>query len=146
MNPAGVVALATALRLGVESLDSHRQHVRQLRELLWNKLASAIDGLTINGPPLESESRLPGNLNVMLPGIEGQAWLAATPEILFSSGSACSGHEPAPSHVLTALGLRDSEARRSVRFGLGRFNTTEEIEAATDALVESFTKLVALAP
>jgi cysteine desulfurase len=81
----------------------------------------------------------------MLPKIEGQAWMSATPNVLFSSGSACSGHEPAPSHVLTALGLSESQARRSVRFGIGRFNTVEEIEAASDALIHSYHKLAALA-
>lgn len=144
MNPAGVVGIATALRLCVESLDSHRSHVLQLRDQLYQSLASAIDGLAINGPPLESPARLPGNLNVRLPSIEGQAWMSATPQVLFSSGSACSGHEPAPSHVLTALGLSESEARRSVRFGLGRFNTVDEIQAASAALIKSYEKLATL--
>ena len=70
--------------------------------------------------------------------------MSSTPEILFSSGSACSGHEPAPSHVLTALGLSEAEARRSVRFGVGRFTEIGEVEAAADQLIEAYSNLAKL--
>ena len=145
MNPAGVVGIARALRLCVEAMEEHTVRIRLLRDRLWNRLSSSIDDLVINGPDLTSSGRLPGNLNLMLPAMEGQAWMSATPHVLFSSGSACSSHEPAPSHVLTALGLSDSEARRSVRFGVGRFSTLGEIDQASDALAESYNKLTALA-
>ncbi len=141
MNPAGVIGIATALRLCADAMEAHTERITQLRDRLWQRLSSAIDGLVINGSSLTGKTRLPGNLNLMLPGIEGQAWLSATPNVLFSSGSACSGHEPAPSHVLTALGLSESEARRSLRFGVGRFNTIEEIDEAADALIQSYRKL-----
>ncbi len=110
MNPAGVVGIATALRLCVDAMEEHTERIRGLRDRLWSRLSRAIDGLVINGPALTGGDRLPGNLNLMLPTMEGQAWMSATPHVLFSSGSACSGHEPAPSHVLTALGLSESEA------------------------------------
>jgi cysteine desulfurase len=67
--------------------------------------------------------------------------MSSTPEVLFSSGSACSGHEPAPSHVLTSLGLSESESRRSVRFGVGRFTSIDEIESAADQLIDAYTEL-----
>lgn len=145
MNPAGAVGIAAALRLCIESIDAEGNRVRQLRDRLWQRLSQSIEGLEINGPALRAEARLPGNLNLRLPGIEGQAWMSATPEIMFSSGSACSGHEAAPSHVLTALGLDEAEARRSVRFGVGRFNTEEEVDRASERLIESHQKLVAFA-
>jgi cysteine desulfurase len=144
MNPAGVVGIATALRLCVDAMEEQTEKIRKHRDRLWSRLSTVIDDLVINGPALTGCNRLPGNLNLMLPAMEGQAWMSATPQVLFSSGSACSGHEPAPSHVLTALGLNESEARRSVRFGVGRFNTPEEIDQASEALIESFAKLAEL--
>ena len=66
------------------------------------------------------------------------AWISATPEIAFSSGSACSSAESKPSHVLTAIGLSESEARRSVRFGVGRFNTEEDITTASKQLLDAY--------
>jgi cysteine desulfurase len=88
---------------------------------------------------------LSGNLNFALPAIEGQAWMSAVPEIAFSSGSACSAAHSAPSHVLTALGLDESMARRSTRFGVGRFNHSDEIETVCEMLIEGHARLLALA-
>ncbi|MDB4676766.1 hypothetical protein OAF09_00910 [bacterium] len=115
--------------------------IRNLRDRLWQRLDSEIDGLILNGSSLNGDLRLSGNLNLQLPDVEGQAWVSATADILFSSGSACSGHDAAPSHVLTALGLQESQARRSVRFGVGRFNSSEQIESAAEQLIASYHQL-----
>lgn len=144
MNPAGIVGMAVALQRSVIDLRQDPNRISQLRDRLWSRLSSGIDGLILNGPCFESHLRLSGNLNLQLPDIEGQAWMSSTPEILFSSGSACSGHEPAPSHVLTALGLSEAEARRSVRFGVGRFTEIGEVEAAADQLIEAYSNLAKL--
>lgn len=144
MNPAGVVGIATALRLCADSMAEQNERVARLRNRLWENLSAAIDGIVINGPGLTSGKRLPGNLNVILPSIEGQAWMSAVPDIAFSSGSACSGADAAPSHVLTALGLSESRGRRSVRFGVGRFTTAEEIETASKMLIESYRRIANL--
>ena len=144
MNPAGTVGISTALQICVETMQEQTERVRRLRGLLWSKLSGAIDGIEINGPSLDGGQRLVGNLNITLPAIEGQAWMSAVPEIAFSSGSACSGDEPAPSHVLTALGLSESQARRTVRFGVGRFNTEAEIETAAEMLIDAYQKVAAL--
>ena len=144
MNPAGVVGIATALRICLELMEEQNERVVRLRGKLWNNLSSAIDGIVINGPSLADRKRLLGNLNITLPAIEGQAWMSAVPELAFSSGSACSGAEPAPSHVLTALGLTESMARRSVRFGVGRFNSEEEIQSASKMLIDAYWKMAAL--
>ena len=144
MNPAGVIGITTALRLCVDEMDETSARVRELRNRLFEALSQQIAGLTINGPDLQGPDRLPGNLNVVLPDIEGAAWISATPEIAFSSGSACSSAEPKPSHVLTAIGLNESEARRSVRFGIGRFNTPQEIQAASKQLLDSYHKIRAI--
>ncbi len=111
MNTAGVVGIAAALRLCLDEMSQQQSDSRRLRDLLWNNLSDAILGVVLNGPPLPSDHRLPGNLNLILPAIEGSAWISATPDIAFSSGSACSSVEAKPSHVLTALGLSESMAQ-----------------------------------
>ncbi len=145
VNPAGVVGIATALQLCIDSMSDHSQQIRRLRNQLWSNLSDAIDGFVINGPELNGNQRLMGNLNIVLPAIEGQAWMSAVPELAFSSGSACSGAEASPSHVLTAIGLDESTARRSVRFGVGRFNTEQEIAVASKMLISAYAKVAALA-
>jgi cysteine desulfurase len=145
MNPAGIVGLATAISLCCDSLADHHAHVSTLRASLWQQLSAAIEALTINGPEWSAEKRIPGNLNLILPDIEGEAWMSAVPQIAFSSGSACSGAEAAPSHVLTAIGLSESEARRSVRFGIGRFNTAAEIDEAAGQLIDAYRRVTQLA-
>jgi len=144
MNPAGIVGLATAIRLASETLDNQQQHVSMLRDRLWDQLAATIGDLVLNGPERNLNWRLPGNLNLTLPDIEGEAWMSAAEEIAFSSGSACSEVEPTPSHVLTAIGLNESQARRSVRFGIGRFTTMGDIETASQKLIAAYERTAAM--
>ncbi|MAI73576.1 MAG: cysteine desulfurase NifS [Rhodopirellula sp.] len=145
MNPAGIIGMATAMQLCNDGMQVHNDRVAQLRDQIWNTLNSQIEGLQLNGPDFDRERRLPGNLNLALPAIEGQAWMSAVPEIAFSSGSACSAAHSAPSHVLTALGIDESRARRSARFGVGRFNQVQDIQTACEMLVDGHSKLLALA-
>lgn len=141
LNSPGAVAMATALRICVEGFPTEPLRIAQLAERLWQRLSSRIDGLQLNGPAREDELRLAGNLNICFPDIEGAALMAATPSLAVSSGSACSATDPEPSHVLIALGLSESEARRTLRFGVGRFNTEPEIDQAADALAASYERL-----
>jgi cysteine desulfurase len=141
MNPAAVIGLATALRLCLDEMDQQIRESMSLRDRLWNCLSKEIDGLSLNGPALSSICRLPGNLNFALRGVEGEAWMTATPEVAFSSGSACSSIDARPSHVLTAMGLDESTARRSVRFGVGRFNSIKQIDDASNQLIQSYRRL-----
>ena len=136
MAPANVIALATALDLAVAESSQVARRVGDLRVKLWDGLRQGIDGICLNGPPLESSMRLEGNLNCQLPG------MAACSDVAFSSGSACSSVDAKPSHVLTGLGLSESEARRSVRFGIGKFNTSEQIDRAIEILVSGYRSLV----
>ena len=145
MNPAGIIGMATAMQLCNDGMQVHNDRVAQLRDQIWNTLNSQIEGLQLNGPDFDRERRFPGNLNLALPAIEGQAWMSAVPEIAFSSGSACSAAHSAPSHVLTALGIDESRARRSARFGVGRFNQVQDIQTACEMLVDGHSKLLALA-
>jgi len=84
---------------------------------------------------------LPGNLNVRFPKVEGQSLMLKVPQLALSSGSACSSADPRPSHVLQAIGLTDEEARSSLRFGIGRFNTAEEIDEAAERIVAAYHEL-----
>ena len=106
-------------------------------------LAEIETAIKANGSLLH---RLPGNLNLVFPGIGAAALLMSLPDVALSTGSACSSAEPGPSHVLQALGLDQSAARSSVRFGLGRLNTEEEIDYVVGRLSEAVQKLRAAAP
>ncbi len=142
MNPAGTIAMATAVRLATAAAEPDSDEsvrIAKLRNQLWDHLKESIDGLECNGPPLADESaRVRGNLNLHLADIEGETWMAATPGVAFSSGSACSSVNAGASHVLLALGLSESQARRSVRFGIGRFSTASEIESAANQLIAAY--------
>lgn len=133
-----IAGFARAVALGLAELESEARRQLALRERLWGHL-SQVGGVTLNGHPGQ---RLPGNLNVSVEGVDGTALLLALqPAVAVSSGSACSSAGTAPSHVLAALGRSPALARASVRFGLGRFTTAEEIETAARHVVAAITSL-----
>jgi cysteine desulfurase len=148
LNSVGIVGMTTALELAIQEMDAESVRLAELRESLWTHLESAIDGLLLNGPIWPSDStslqRLPGNLNVCFPRVEGQSLMLRTPLLAVSSGSACTSEEPHPSHVLRAIGRTEDQARSSLRFGIGRFNTLEEIVQASTWLIDAYRDLVAL--
>ena len=92
-----------------------------------------VPGIRLNGHPTD---RLPGNLNLSFADVDGEALMMAMRDVAVSSGSACSAADPEPSHVLRAMGLSEDLARSSLRFGLGRFTTDEEIDFAADAVAD----------
>lgn len=145
MAPAMVVGLARALEIGIESMSVDRERVREMRDRFWSLLCEGISGIELNGPALDGDQRLVGNLNLRLPAIEGESWMAAATEVAFSTGSACSNVDPTPSHVLMSMGLSESAARRSARFGVGRFNSMPEIEQAAEILIDAIVRLRKLA-
>ena len=127
LNVAGIVALGRACELGGEELPVEAARLLQMRQRLYEGLTTRLGPLVVNG---HREARLPGNLNLSFAGIDGAELLAGLREIALSSGAACSSQEQVPSHVLRAIGLSDDLARASLRFGLGRFNTMDEVEYA----------------
>jgi cysteine desulfurase len=143
VNSVGLVGMAEALRICTAEMSVQSPRLRVLRDSLWQSLSDAFPGIELNGPPLDPEIRLNENLNVSLRDIEGETLMAAAPELAISSGAACSSVDPRPSHVLTAIGLSESRARRSLRFGLGRGTTAEEISAAVEMLVAGYRRLTA---
>ena len=138
LDVPGIVGLAEAARLAGLELAEEAPRMRRLRDLLWTRLAAGIAGLELNGPALDAVDsrgqpvRLVNNLNVHIPGVDGQTLLAmlAGDGLAISSGSACSSENPRPSHVLMALGRDPDQARASLRFGLSRFTSEAEIDDA----------------
>ena len=143
LNVPGIVGFAKAVEIANQNMSEEQHRVRSLRDHLKHRLLSDIDGVLING---DMEHRLPNNLNVACNGIDSQAlMIRLKDDIAVSSGSACTAGSTKPSHVLTAIGLSDQVAHSSIRFGLGRFNTLEEIEYAVDRFVIEVDNLRALA-
>ena len=147
LDVPGIVGMAAAAGLAVADLTGETARLRTLRDRLWRLLADAIPGVAINGPPLDDPAvRLVNNLNVRVPGVDGQSLLAtlAGDGLAVSSGSACSSESPRPSHVLLALGLDDDQARASLRFRLSRFTTDDEIAAAAGRIAGGVARLRSL--
>ena len=148
LNSMGIVGMAKALDLCRQAMDSEMAIQEELRNSLWLLLNERIAGLTLNGPFLGSRNgtkRLPNNLNVCFPKVDGQSLMLALPDLAVSSGSACTSAEPHPSHVLLGIGLSIDQARSSLRFGLGRYTTTSDIQTTAEWLSEAYAKLAAFA-
>ncbi len=145
LNVPGIVGLAKALELCVEEMPRETERLRSLRQRLFDGLTSSLDGLTLNGLVLDrTDLRLAGNLNLSFAQVDGEALMMSMKHVAVSSGSACTSANPEPSHVLRALGIGEDLTRASLRFGLGRFNTVEEIDRAVEltvAAVKSLRKL-----
>jgi cysteine desulfurase len=147
LDVPGIAGMAEAARLAVDELATEPARMRGLRDRLWTLLQRDIAGIALNGPPLADPAvRLANNLNVRIPGVDGQSLLAtlAADGLALSSGSACSSENPRPSHVLLALGLTDDEARASLRFGLSRFTTEAEIDEAARRIAAGVARLRSL--
>ena len=149
LNVPGIVGFAYALDLCLAEMPGETVRLAGLRNRLFAGLTAAMNGVTLNGPALDAAGlRLPGNLNASFASVDGEALIMNVKQLAVSSGSACTSANPEPSHVLAALGLGDDAVRSSLRFGLGRFNTAEEIEFSVlvvAEVVERLRKLSSLA-
>jgi len=133
-----IVGFGAAVALAMADMDRENDRLRDLRDRLWLRLQT-IDGIYLNG---DLEQRLSGNLNVSFDEVNGQALLLALQsDIAVSSGSACTTAKVEPSHVLQALGRSPEQVLASLRFGLGRFTTPEEIEYAATKTIAAVTAL-----
>jgi cysteine desulfurase len=142
LNTPGIVGFARALELCLKDMPGESARLGRLRDRLYAGLTEAIGGVLLNGPALSDPGlRLPGNLNVSFSHVDGETLLMNTPEVALSSGSACTSANPKPSHVLRSLGLSDDVVRSSVRFGLGRFNTAEQVDFVIRRIAQSVRKL-----
>ena len=132
LNVPGIVGFGKAAELCAAELDGERARLGTLRDRLLTRLRE-LDGVVVNG---SLERRLPQNLNVGFEGVEAEALLMSLGDIAVSSGAACASASATPSHVLSALGRDPDLARASIRFGLGRFTTEEEIGVAAERTME----------
>jgi cysteine desulfurase len=122
-----IVGFGLALEIAMREQNKEACRLFELRERLHAGIAGTVGDVRLNGHPTE---RLPGNLNLSFEGVDGEALMMAMRDVAVSSGSACSSMNPEPSHVLLAMGLPEELARASLRFGLGRFTTAQEVDFA----------------
>ena|SRR5262245_7104299 len=138
-----IVGFGTACAIAQKEMAGDAARALQLRERLWQHLNQELDEILINGHSIE---RLPGNLNISFAGVHGEALLMALKNIAVSSGSACTSASVEPSYVLRALGVPDDLAHSSIRFGIGRFNTAEEIDYTAQEVAGQVRHLRSLNP
>ncbi len=143
LNVPGIVGFGAACALCESEMATEVPRLRALRDRLWKGLQDRIDYLSLNG---SWEHRLPNNLNCSFAYVEGEAMLMAIKDVAVSSGSACTSASLEPSYVLRALGVDEELAHSSIRFGLGRFNTEEEVDYVIDLVDAKVKKLRELSP
>jgi cysteine desulfurase len=146
LNVAGIVGFSAALDLCLQELPQEALRLHRLRQRLFDQLMKDLPETLVNGPPLPGENdlfrtRLPGNLNLAFPYVQGEALMMSMRDIAVSSGSACTSANPEPSHVLRAIGQTEDLTLASLRFGLGRFNTEEEIDFAAQSVIANVRRL-----
>ena len=143
LNVPGIVGLGEACALAQAEMPAESKRLEYLRDKLKDRLLASIDEVYINGT---MEHRLPNNLNVSFAYVEGESLLMGINDIAVSSGSACTSATLEPSYVLKALGAGDDLAHSSIRFGLGRFNTEEEVDYVAAKVIDVVKKLRELSP
>ena len=152
LNVPGIVGFATALQLCLDELPTEMQRLAALRDRLAAEIYRPNSTTSSSAAPRSTQRyddgtplRLPGNLNLSFGNVDGEALLLAMGNLAVSSGAACTSTDPEPSHVLRALGLSEDAARSSLRFGLGRFNTTADVDFAAERVVGAVRELRKLA-
>jgi cysteine desulfurase len=143
LNVPGIVGLGEACAIAQREMADEAQRTRELRDRLHKGLQAELDELYLNGHPTE---RLPGNLNISFAFCEGESLMMGIKEIAVSSGSACTSASLEPSYVLRALGVREDLAHTSIRFGLGRFTTTQDVDQTIQKVVLAVKKLREMSP
>jgi cysteine desulfurase len=138
-----IVGFGRAAEIAVSERVQEASRVAALRDRLMTQIMDKLDGVSING---SIRHRLPNNLNLSFMGVDGESVLLALKDIALSTGSACSTAEPEASHVLKALGLPPDRLKSSIRFGLGRFNTEEEVDYVAQNLIDAIKNLRKLSP
>ncbi|HUK89498.1 MAG TPA: IscS subfamily cysteine desulfurase [Blastocatellia bacterium] len=138
LNVTGIVGFGAAAQIAKEELAVESATLVSLRERLMTGLKDRLPDIQVNGHPT---LRVPGNLNIAFAGAEGESLIMGLPDIALSSGAACTSASIEPSYVLKAIGLSDTLAHSSLRFGLGRFTTEEEVDYAINRVSETVAKL-----
>jgi cysteine desulfurase len=143
LNVPGIAGLGEAAAISQREMPEETVRLRYLRDKLKDKIEAGLDEVFVNG---SWEHRLPHSLNMSFLYVEGESLLMGINDIAVSSGSACTSATLEPSYVLKALGLGDDLAHSSIRFGIGRFNTEEQIDYVADRIISVVNKLRELSP
>jgi cysteine desulfurase len=143
LNVPGIVGFGLACEIAAAEMESEALRLAALRDRLLERLQNELDGVHVNGA---LQPRLPNNLNVSFEGVDGETLLGKLDGLAVSSGSACTTADPRPSHVLRALARSDRLAQASLRVGLGRSTTAEDIESAADQVIGVVQRLRTLSP
>jgi cysteine desulfurase len=143
LNVPGIVGFAKACEILQQEGKAENERIRGLRDRLHAGVVKVLDEVVLNGHP---ERRLPGNLNLSFSFVEGEGLMMAIKDVAVSSGSACTSASLEPSYVLRSMGLDEELAHSSIRFGLGRFNTEEEVDYVIDLVVSRVKKLRDMSP
>jgi cysteine desulfurase len=143
LNVPGIVGFGKAAQIAREEFDKEFAEMFRLRERLRTTLERELDEVYING---DLEKRLPGNLNMSFAYVEGESMLMGINDVAVSSGSACTSASLEPSYVLKALGVGEDLAHTSIRFGIGRFNTEEEVDYVAKRVIDVVRRLRELSP
>ena len=138
-----IIGFGKAIELCAQEMPAESLRTKALRDRLHAGIMDALEEVYLNGHPKE---RLPGNLNVSFAYVEGEALLMGVKEIALSSGSACTSATLEPSYVLRALGVGSDLAHSSIRFGIGRFTTPEEVEYTIDRMIKAVNHLREMSP
>jgi len=143
LNVPGIVGFAKACKILIEEGVAEANKIRALRDRLHQKIIKELDAVVLNG---SAEHRLPGNLNISFSFVEGEGLMMAIKDVAVSSGSACTSASLEPSYVLRSMGLEEDMAHSSIRFGLGRFNTEEEVDYVAQLVVAKVQRLRDMSP
>jgi cysteine desulfurase len=143
LNVPGMVGFGKAVEIAKEVMPEESKKLAALRDKLHHGITDALEDVYLNGHPTE---RLPNNLNMSFAYVEGESLLMGMDDIAVSSGSACTSATLEPSYVLKALGVGEDLAHTSIRFGLGRFNTEEEVDYVLNKVVDNVRRLREMSP
>ena len=143
LNVPSIVGFGAACEVAQKEMPAEMERLRALRDRLKDAIFARLDEVYVNG---SLEHRLPNNINISFAFVEGESLLMGINDVAVSSGSACTSATLEPSYVLKALGVGEDLAHTSIRFGLGRFNTEEEVDYVVDRVVETVARLRELSP
>jgi cysteine desulfurase len=143
LNVTGIVGLGKACEVAQAEMAEEARRLTDLRSKLQAELFERLEDVSLNGHPTE---RLPGNLNVSFAYVEGESLLMGISDVAVSSGSACTSATLEPSYVIRALGVSEELAHSSIRFGLGRFNTEEEVDYVAERVTKEVSRLREMSP
>ncbi len=143
LNVPGIVGLGKACEVALNCIENGEKRIKELKDRLYNGIIKRVNGVKLNGDP---SKKIAGNLNISIEGVDADSLMMSIKEIAVSTGSACSSESVEPSHVLSAIGLDKKLMRSTIRFGIGRFNTEEEIDYVINKVSEKVNYLLKLSP